>query len=113
MNLNKNFYLCIIALIIIILIAWCTPILCEDFFPTEPEVRVYVNLESDENPGGIVFETRRFWNKKTIFLDSGFDGTLNEIRIPYEDKIIDPNELWIERYYQVRQWATTGEKPNI
>lgn len=70
-------------------------------------------------PGAVSLKIFRAWNEvEIVFVDYGFDGTLNEVRIPNKNgEAIHPNSpdwnMWLERYEKVREWATTGKKPEI
>jgi|GEM_PF-4503066 len=91
--------------------------------PPEPWVRAYAYAyEKDSGiklPGVVALKAFKAWDEEEIvFVDFGFNGTLDGVRIPYKSgEAIDPNspdwEMWLERYYKVRDWATTGEKPQL
>ncbi len=109
-----------IALFVVFIVI---PIFSNLRIPESPEtwVRAYA-YEKDWDiglPGAVSIKAFRAWDEvEIVFVDFGFDGTLNEVRIPYKNgEAIDPNSpdwnMWLERYEKVREWATTGKKPDL
>jgi hypothetical protein len=114
MNPGNHYPHIAILIIIILLISTVTILPIRRTSYQEPFIDVYAEKKVNGDPGGIYFKTFDLWKEtEIIFIDFRYDGTLDEIRIPYKDKKIDPNDLWIKRYNQARKWAASIEEPNI
>lgn len=98
------------------------PVIVEVFGARE---RIVNNSYLDNSGGGVVFTARNRWGyDRVLFVDQGFDGTLNEVRFreksdgeevtifyprgniqPIGDSTVYSYELWTQRFLEVRKEA--------
>ena len=101
-------------IVLIVLISHFLNILVED----QPSwVKVNAWEKTGNDPGGIFFHVINHWGKgEVILVDHGYDGTIDKVKIVGCSQGFDPNspnwEMWVERYYEARLWATTGKPPD-
>ena len=118
-----NAYLYLV--VILVFVAWALAVIIPGSIlriePSEPWICVYAYEKTwdDGMLGAISLKIFRAWGEvEIVFVDFGFNGTLDEVRIPHKQlKEIDPDSpdwnIWLERYEKVREWATTGKKPEL